>query len=220
MIYIQKSKEPEEIIRWKKKFKNKNKRNPQYEDIRQEKEMDLLKDALWKEQKQLCCYCCSHIQKIDDKGEQQQSGFHIEHFRPKGREEYKELSLTYENLHASCNGKNNSRCHCGHKKKNEFNEKLMISPLSRDCETHFKYMQDGTIMPVDEKDEKAKYTIETLNLQDKKLCSAREKAIWTFGVFEMSEEQKREWLQKYENSDIEELPTHWDAIKYFLKLGD
>ena len=34
MIYIQKDKEPDEIVNWKKKFKNKNKRKPCYDKKR------------------------------------------------------------------------------------------------------------------------------------------------------------------------------------------
>lgn len=43
MIYIQKTGEPEEVSRWKKKFKNKHKREAGYEDIRHEKELQILK---------------------------------------------------------------------------------------------------------------------------------------------------------------------------------
>ena len=46
MIYIQKTGEPEEVSRWKKKFKNKHKREAGYEDIRHEKELQILKNAL------------------------------------------------------------------------------------------------------------------------------------------------------------------------------
>ena len=45
MIYIQKDKEPDEIVSWKKKFKNKNKRKPCYEDIKSKPEKQQLKEA-------------------------------------------------------------------------------------------------------------------------------------------------------------------------------
>lgn len=59
MIYIQKEKEPDAVIKWKKKFKNKYHRKPHYEDIKSEPEKQILKMALISEQKHLCCYCCN-----------------------------------------------------------------------------------------------------------------------------------------------------------------
>ena len=46
MIFVQKDKEPDEIVAWKKKFKNKYKRKPHYEDIKSEPEKQQLKAAL------------------------------------------------------------------------------------------------------------------------------------------------------------------------------
>lgn len=81
MIYIQKTGEPEEVSRWKKKFKNKHKREAGYEDIRHEKELQILKNALLAEQRHLCCYCCSYIKNTET--EVQKNSFHVEHFRPR-----------------------------------------------------------------------------------------------------------------------------------------
>lgn len=94
----------------------------------------------------------------------------------------------------------------------------MISPLEKDCESHFRYQQDGTIQPAEKTDEAAEYTITKLNLNDKRLCRAREKALWTFNVFQLNGEEKQRELKKFECS--EELPPYWDAIKYFLTQGD
>ena len=77
MIYIQKDKDPDEILSWKKKFKNKNKRKPCYEDIKSKPEKQQLKEALLHEQKYLCCYCCNRIS--DDSS-------HIEHFVPQSKD--------------------------------------------------------------------------------------------------------------------------------------
>lgn len=212
MIYIQKTGEPEEVSRWKKKFKNKHKREAGYEDIRHEKELQILKNALLAEQRHLCCYCCSYIKNTET--EVQKNSFHVEHFRPQAQNQ--DLSLAYNNLHASCNGDN--RRHCGHKKENNFDAKRMISPLEKDCESHFRYQQDGTIQPAEKTDEAAEYTITKLNLNDKRLCHARENALWTFNVFQLNGEEKQRELKKFECS--EELPPYWDAIKYFLIQGD
>ena len=212
MIYIQKTGEPEEVSRWKKKFKNKHKREAGYEDIRHEKELQILKNALLAEQRHLCCYCCSYIKNTET--EVQENSFHVEHFRPQAQNQ--DLSLAYNNLNASCNGDN--RRHCGHKKENNFDAKRMISPLEKDCESHFRYQQDGTIQPAEKTDEAAEYTITKLNLNDKRLCRAREDALWTFNVFQLNGEEKQRELKKFECS--EELPPYWDAIKYFLTQGD
>ena len=67
-------------------------------------------------------------------------------------------------------------------------------------------------------DEAAEYTITKLNLNDKRLCRARENALWTFNVFQLNGEEKQRELKKFECS--EELPPYWDAIKYFLTQGD
>ena len=111
-----------------------------------------------------------------------------------------------------------NRRHCGHKKENNFDAKRMISPLEKDCESHFRYQQDGTIQPAEKTDEAAEYTITKLNLNDKRLCRARENALWTFNVFQLNGEEKQRELKKFECS--EELPPYWDAIKYFLTQGD
>ena len=191
MIYIQKTGEPEEVSRWKKKFKNKHKREAGYEDIRHEKELQILKNALLAEQRHLCCYCCSYIKNTET--EVQKNSFHVEHFRPQAQNQ--DLSLAYNNLHASCNGDNR-----------------------RHCESLFRYQQDGTIQPAEKTDEAAEYTITKLNLNDKRLCRARENALWTCNVFQLNGEEKQRELKKFECS--EELPPYWDAIKYFLTQGD
>ena len=40
-------------------------------------------------------------------------------------------------------------------------------------------------------DEAAEYTITKLNLNDKRLCRARENALWTFNVFQLNGEEKQ-----------------------------
>ena len=43
-------------------------------------------------------------------------------------------------------------------------------------------------------DEAAEYTITKLNLNDKRLCRARENALWTFNVFQLNGEEKQREL--------------------------
>ena len=143
MIYIQKNAEPQEFIDWKRKFKNKNKRDAQYSDIKEEPIKIKVKNALIQEQRYICCYCCNQIGERDS---------HIEHFCPKGRQEYSGKSLDYDNILASCQGegtKNSKtkrvRRHCGYAKQDQFDEKLMISPLDINCAERFVFTEYGRV---------------------------------------------------------------------------
>lgn len=93
----------------------------------------------------------------------------------------------------------------------------MISPLDKDCEQHFAYQIDGTVEALDDA---AKYTIRVLALNDKRLCRAREAALWESGVFTDSVEKKQEMLAKFENPEIKKQMPYWDAIRYFLREED
>lgn len=211
MLYIQKGKEPQEIIDWKKKFKNVNKHRPNYQDIEHKEEKRILKENLIREQKGLCCYCCASIT-MDNS--------HIEHFRPKGLPQYADLSLEYENLHACCMGENQDGKHCGHKKGNQFDEMKMLSPLETDCEERFAFWTDGTIVPAEKNDVKADYTITVLALDDKRLNRARETALWASGVFTAeSNEERVELLEKFKTPQNGVLAPYCDAILYHLKKG-
>ena len=128
-----------------------------------------LHQALMNEQGHICCYCQQRIIDTDS---------HIEHFRPRS-EEYTHLIFDYKNLHASCQ-QSLQPCEprqCGMSKDNWFDEKLMISPLSKDCETRFRYTLDGSIYPADEVDNAAIKTIKRCALDLDKLQDERKKAI-------------------------------------------
>lgn len=183
MIYIQKEKEPDEIISWKKKFKNKHKRKPYYEDIKSQPEKQQLKESLLHEQKYLCCYCCNRIT---------DNNSHIEHFVPQSMRN--DLSLEYSNLHASCQGEKGDMKHCGHAKGNEYDETLLISPLDEKCEERFSYLLNGEIKPGNSADLGAKYTIKILALNDERLKKARVEAMWAAGVFNVKDNAERETL--------------------------
>lgn len=131
MKYIVKSAEPTGFTNWKAA-------NPKasYSDITRHVK-SWLKQSLLEEQHYICCYCECRIDSNNS---------HIEHFKPKARDKYPELQLSYSNLHASC-GCNISKgedIHCGHKKSNEYSP-LLVSPLEKDCHTHFGYTLDGGI---------------------------------------------------------------------------
>lgn len=211
MLYIQKEKEPIQVAQWKQRFKNIHKRKPSYADIKHTAEKGILKEALIREQKGLCCYCCSLLSEEDA---------HIEHFKPKGLPQYASLSLEYRNLHASCMGQKRDGRHCGHSKGNLFDETMIISPLDPACEGRFAFKTDGRIVPRDSGDAGADYTIKLLSLDDKRLRKAREAAMWAAGVFMLETDQEREDLiETFSMPDQNGFRAPYsDAILYRLRL--
>lgn len=140
MKHIKKGNEPTSFTLWKKDNPDKT-----FDDFKKESTLNRnLKDALMSEQGYLCCYCECRISR---------NYSHIEHFKPKDK--FPKLSLEYSNLFASCiknppKGEKN----CGHKKDNYYSDTL-ISPLEKDCHTHFTYNFDGTIEADDERGEES-----------------------------------------------------------------
>jgi uncharacterized protein (TIGR02646 family) len=186
MRYIKKQEAPPEFTEWKaqenedwKPFWNSkatNFRNPQKEIVHQ---------SLLTEQGYICCYCQRRINLNNS---------HIEHFKPKDESRYPELSLEYTNFLASCQKERinilvdedqedlvnqeqsypENPVHCGHLKKNWYNERLTVSPLDPSCADYFGYTQAGEI---NGKNEAANITIEKLGLDNSKLTRARRKII-------------------------------------------
>lgn len=212
MKRIYKNDEPQEILQWKSKFKNKNGRVPRYSDLNEVENLPhkiFLKNSLISEQGHICCYCCKPI---DTKNS------HIEHIRPKERNEYRAISLEYENLLASCQGYHDREENCGHSKDNAFNEELFVSPLEENCESLFEFSDRGKIKAVDG-NERAGYTIELLNLDTEQLNAARTEAMWVSGAMdELTEDECQKLLDKFENVDERGRYAGFsDAIVYQLK---
>lgn len=212
MKTIYKNDEPQEILQWKSKFKNKNGRVPRYSDLNEVENLPhkiLLKNSLLSEQGHICCYCCKPI---DTKNS------HIEHIRPKERDEYRAISLEYENLLASCQGYHDQEENCGHSKDNAFNEELFVSPLEENCESLFEFSNRGKIKAVDG-NERAGYTIELLNLDTEQLNAARTEAMWVSGAMdELTEDECQKLLDKFQSVDERGRYAGFsDAIVYQLK---
>lgn len=212
MKRIYKNDEPQEILQWKSKFKNKNGRVPRYSDLKEVENLPhkiFLKNSLISEQGHICCYCCKPI---DTKNS------HIEHIRPKERNEYRAISLEYENLLASCQGYHDREENCGHSKDNAFNEELFVSPLEENCESLFEFSNRGKIKAVDG-NERAGYTIELLNLDTEQLNAARTEAMWVSGAMdELTEDECRRLLDKFQSVDERGRYAGFsDAIVYQLK---
>lgn len=107
---------------------------------------------------------------------------------------------------------------CGHAKLEWFNDTLLISPLEENCESQFKFTALGKIEPVDANPQ-AQYTIDILNLDNTKLNAARCAAMWADGDMEgkLSEEEKRDKIEKLLNSETCKYEPFLDAILYQLR---
>lgn len=211
MRKIEKSDEPEAFYRWKEHFQNIRGRKPDYADLSKTEHYEIkqeVKQALLKEQHNLCCYCCAQLQ--DDK-------CHIEHFRP--RTDYPQLSLEYDNLHISCNGKNGDSC--GHKKEDWFVEGITLSPLEPSIESKFTYLQNGTIEAKDGNRD-VKLNIDKLSLNEECLKIARKIMLDTSNILEAESLEELEIIlddlrEMYPNDTNEIYCPFCNIIKYFAQ---
>jgi uncharacterized protein (TIGR02646 family) len=134
----------------------------------------LKKYILTCEQNMLCIYCESKISISKESS-------HFEHIRPKAKNMYPELTFDYKNLAISCNGtcsnqeNDNKKYNCGHVKEGQYDEEKFLHPFEvTDIAEYFKYdFDDFKIYPTDKNKEKAKYMIDTLNLNSSTLVVTR-----------------------------------------------
>lgn len=124
--------------------------------------------TLMAEQGFICCYCGKRVSDCDS---------HIEHFKP--QVPFEADALVYANLLCSCQRQTERRepLHCGKLKDNWYDEQRLVSPLSADCETRFRFAGDGAIYPSHDGDPAARETIDRLGLDIAKLRAMRSKAI-------------------------------------------
>ena len=157
-----------------------------------------LKQSFLDEQYYICGYCC---------GKATIATTHNEHIVPQSFSKIHD-SLNYNNMIASCNGFSPDRDTCGHKKDRYYDRGAFVSPLDQDCEQNFKYYINGEIVG---KNEKAKYTIDLLNLNSGALKNARK------GVLKQSLTYDREMASAiYSEPDNGKLYPLCNVVKYFL----
>jgi len=120
----------------------------------------------------LCAYCEISLHEF---------GKHIEHIKPKSQ--YPEETFNEQNLVLSCfNEKQLAHLQrqeysCGHYKLNNYDPLLLVSPLEPNCQDYFWYRQNGEITPHPNlnrsQQERARYTIDVLNLNSLRLVRRR-----------------------------------------------
>ena len=139
----------------------------------------------------------------------------LEHFRPQSDHDF----LDFANLLCSCqnNLQKGEPRHCGHLKRNWFDDKLLISPLDSTCESRFAFTADGHIKPRKETDPAAKTTIEKLGLNIPKLRDLRKHAIEPFLDENLSAQEFQQFVQDYLVPLASgEFSPFWTTIKYLF----
>ncbi len=170
MKYIQKGAEPSSFTNWKNKVPKGHKLT--FDDLQNPEKSDV-REALIQEQGSICCYCGSRIKDENDS--------HIEHLKP--RATFPGHQLEFTNLLTSCEGQAREpsprELHCGHRKGEWYDGKLLVSPVDSSCESHFIFTSAGEILPSTEKKKikAAKETISHLGLSLSKLDNERKAAI-------------------------------------------
>jgi uncharacterized protein (TIGR02646 family) len=248
---ITKNTEPEAFSEWKTKPKNST-----YKKL-QKAIKAIVCDSLIKEQGSLCAYCCCRILSENNSKDKFDGGNVLEHFIPqKGAGTLgASQQLNYQNFHMVCSGmknkthpKNEYCCDTakGHGKdgKGEIYNPLLISPTEKDanenfvCEQAFEYNFRGQISAKSDSiyKERAKHTIDTLNLTTESLRKARENVylglFFTFSEeddldnplnsikIEFSAEEiqklKQQWSQMGSDNKFKE---YCNIILYFLNIS-
>lgn len=137
-----------------------------------------LRAFLEAEQNGLCAYSELPLREYD---------FHLEHIKPKGIDKYPHLRFEYTNLVASSpknqrNLENHRDLFGGHKKGEEYDEVLFISPTESDCGRYFQFSPTGDISPKnglsDFEYSRAIETIDCLGLQSSDLLRNKRRSIY------------------------------------------
>lgn len=200
MLKVNKYKEPDFLLEYKRKYSPKSWIEYNKDGIRSE----IKKNILFLEQEEYCPYCEKRI--YDDEG-------HIEHIKP--RDLYPKEFQNYNNLIVSCDEKNS----CGKYKRNNYSNNL-INPVIDDPDEYFDYnIASGEIIPKNN-DESSKeyiraiYTIETLNLNCYELKEARKALIDILNVYRENYDEYNSYLQ-YFLDDRQNFPS---LIKLFMEV--
>ncbi len=205
MKHIQKYGEPQAFIEWK-ALANAD-WQPSYADLSGATKQTV-KEALMADQGYLCCYCERRLTDNDS---------HIEHFRP--QRDPAVDPLDYDNLLCSCQQqlRRGEPRHCGNLKDEWFDETLLVSPLSPDCEGRLAYTGQGLIKPAGEEDAAAAETITRLGLAIPKLNALRSHAIEPFLDDSLSPTDLTAFVTGYLAGDGSgRFSEFWSTIRYLF----
>ncbi|WP_426711157.1 retron system putative HNH endonuclease [Cetobacterium sp. SF1] len=171
-------------------FKRKNKLSNWDEYSNYPEIKKALREYMLLEEQDLCCPYCEILIEAETS--------EIEHIKPKTH--FKNEFQNYNNFLTGCKGTKI----CGNHKGNKYSENF-INPTLEDPEDYFTYdIKTGKIIPKEIngiKYEKAKETIEILNLNDSRLCGARKTII----------------LQNINNLEYLEYIDGFSTLKKFLR---
>ncbi|MFI3205707.1 MAG: retron system putative HNH endonuclease [Clostridia bacterium] len=189
MLDIIKSIEPDVM----KKFKKHN--NPKsWDDYKGDIKQPIKEYILENEQFHSCAYCEVKIEDIHKA--------HIEHIKPKSKQEFSNLFQDYDNLIVSCN----TAKHCGNAKGDKYSN-LFINPVIDNPEDFLTYnLADGKIISKNPDPyivSRVNETIDTLNLNSKALVNARKHYILE--------------LQYYDENDLDIMLSNHDRFYTLIK---
>ena len=188
-----KGREPEELRAWR-ELQLQNDIEPEFRALPR-RERNAMLDNLHTEQTGQCVYCGRGISlgRLES--------YHVEHFRPQSKEEYRVLQLDYSNLFLSCGpeAEHGPRETCGRKKGDWFEEGCHIEPAPETCADRFRFRSTGDI--AGDGTAEAEKMIEVLNLNHRELVTERQSLIENLD-HELNEgEPAHDLLQDYLDTD-------------------
>lgn len=131
----------------------------------------VLRKHLIAEQKNYCPYCERVVKN-------ESNHCHVEHIKP--RSNYGQLSKEYSNMLLSCINK----ATCGMRKKNQY-EDAFLDPTTKDPSAYLRYdLASGEIYAIDD-NPAGIYTIQVLNLNDRKLTQMRKNKLLTYASLDV-----------------------------------
>lgn len=206
MRYILKFSEPADFTQWKKDHPE-----AKYKDLSRAYRSETrvvkqnLRASLRAEQHALCCYCECRLPGDD---------FHIEHFKPKDKDQFPELQLEYNNMHACCQSQysKDGNDTCGHRKGNFFSSNL-VSPLEPDCADHFSYSWDGSVTGIDPR---GSVTIKKLNLNSLLLQESR-KNLLDYFIDNFDEEHLNGAIAQHLDVNNEEYGEYFTMVSQLFR---
>lgn len=206
MRTIQKRKEPNSLIKYRKQT------DATYEGYRDKQDV---RDQLVREQGGLCCYCQSRIRPTED-------GMKIEHWQSKSPQKYPGRQLDYTNMLGACYGgqKKNKKCppethHCD-TLKDDSDLCFCLTDAAHPIEPRIKFLGDGRIQSNDSDIERDINVVLNLNLDNlknnrKAVLTAFQQRLTAGAQLDVTKE-----LPKWDGSKNEELPEYAQVVVYWL----